>query len=440
MKKNYSLILRKIIFVFNSISVIGIAMFILYTTKKICNAYVASDFLEKVNAIPTSPSVLVGEILILILIMGISFICREKFVKENTGVYYFTLLIDFCASLFIVYRLDFNYNGILLWVFANLIAHIKDMGGKYALAVVSLLSYIGTNHGIISVSTKIFSVSDYIKIYDIGVQKVLYWIYNLLTSLNIILFFAFCVFIIIEQSGTIDEVKKLYSKLYKTNEELQQANEKLQEYAVMKEKMGETKERNRLAREIHDTLGHTLTGISAGVDACIAMIDINPQTTKQQLQLVSKVVRQGISDVRHSLNKLRPGALEANSFKGAIETMIDEFTNLSDLVINLHYQIDKLDLENTTEDILFRIIQESITNAMRHGRAKCIDIEIFEYENLLYLKIKDDGIGCKEIHYGFGLKQMQERVAIINGEVIYDGHDGFLTEVKIPIGRGERYD
>ena len=74
-------------------------------------------------------------------------------------------------------------------------------------AVISLLSYIGTNHGIISVSTKIFSVSDYINVYDIGVQKVLYWLYNLLTSLNIILFFVFCVFIIIEQSGTIDEVK-----------------------------------------------------------------------------------------------------------------------------------------------------------------------------------------------------------------------------------------
>ena len=74
----------------------------------------------------------------------------------------------------------------------------------------------------------------------------------MLTSLNIILFFVFCVFIIIEQSGTIDEVKKLYFKLSQTNEELQQANEKLQEYAVMKEKMGETKERNRLAREIHE--------------------------------------------------------------------------------------------------------------------------------------------------------------------------------------------
>ena len=129
MKKNYSLILRKIIFAFNSISVIGIAIFILYTTRKICDAYVASDFLEKVNAIPANPSALVGEILVLVAIMGISFICREKFVRENTGVYYLTLLIDFCASFFIVYRLDFNYNGIFLWVFANLIAHIKDMEG-----------------------------------------------------------------------------------------------------------------------------------------------------------------------------------------------------------------------------------------------------------------------------------------------------------------------
>ena len=64
MKKNYSLILRKIIFAFNSISVIGIAIFILYTTRKICDAYVASDFLEKVNAIPANPSALVGEILV----------------------------------------------------------------------------------------------------------------------------------------------------------------------------------------------------------------------------------------------------------------------------------------------------------------------------------------------------------------------------------------
>ena len=71
-------------------------------------------------------------------------------------------------------------------------------------------------------------------------------------------------------------------------------------------KIGENNERKRLAREIHDTLGHALTGIAAGVDACIAMIDQNPKATKAQLQVISKVVRQGIKDVRNSLNKLRP--------------------------------------------------------------------------------------------------------------------------------------
>ena len=79
---------------------IGIAIFILYTTRKICDAYVASDFLEKVNAIPANPSALVGEILVLVAIMGISFICREKFVRENTGVILFDFTYRFLCKFF----------------------------------------------------------------------------------------------------------------------------------------------------------------------------------------------------------------------------------------------------------------------------------------------------------------------------------------------------
>lgn len=433
MKKNYSLILRKIIFAFNSISVIGIAIFILYTTRKICDAYVASDFLEKVNAIPANPSALVGEILVLVAIMGISFICREKFVRENTGVYYLTLLIDFCASFFIVYRLDFNYNGILLWVFANLIAHIKDMGGKYVLAVISLLSYIGTNHGIISVSTKIFSVNDYIKVYDIGIQKVLYWLYNLLTSLNIILFFVFCVFIIIEQSGTIDEVKKLYFKLSQTNEELQQANEKLQEYAVMKEKMGETKERNRLAREIHDTLGHTLTGISAGVDACIAMIDTSPEVTKGQLELISKVTRDGIKEVRRSVSELRPDSLERLNLEPAIRKMVNETNSITNTKIHFECDVEKLKFDEDEENAIYRVVQESMTNSVRHSHAKNVYITIKKKYSDIYISIKDDGIGCTDMKKGFGTRHIVERIKLLNGTVEFDGSDGFTTNVVIPI-------
>ena len=125
--------------------------------------------------------------------------------------------------------------------------------------------------------------------------------------------------------------------------------------------LNENNERKRLAREIHDTLGHALTGIAAGVDACIAMIDRNPAATKKQLLVISKVVRQGIGDVRNSLNKLRPGALEEKGLRGAIENMIEEFANVSNLNVILDARVDNIDIEKTKEDILFRIIQESIT-------------------------------------------------------------------------------
>ena len=218
---------------------------------------------------------------------------------------------------------------------------------------------------------------------------------------------------------------------------VQNVNRELRDYAAITEKIGENNERKRLAREIHDTLGHALTGIAAGVDACIAMIDRNPAATKKQLLVISKVVRQGIGDVRNSLNKLRPGALEEKGLRGAIENMIEEFAGVSNLNVILDARVDNIDIEKTKEDILFRIIQESITNSLRHGNATEVKISLYESDNELCLDIQDNGSGCKEIHKGFGLTQMKERVAIINGTVSFNGDNGFLTCVRIPIQKGE---
>ena len=178
-----------------------------------------------------------------------------------------------------------------------------------------------------------------------------------LETLNMILFIAFMIVYL------VDEIQK-NQHISQELDMVHQVNKELENYAAITEKIGENNERKRLAREIHDTLGHALTGIAAGVDACIAMIDQNPKATKAQLQVISKVVRQGIKDVRNSLNKLRPGALEKHSLKEAIERMIGEFSSVSDLTIALEYELENIDLEKTKEDILFRIIQESITNCL----------------------------------------------------------------------------
>ncbi|MEY8434946.1 histidine kinase [Streptococcus hyointestinalis] len=122
------------------------------------------------------------------------------------------------------------------------------------------------------------------------------------------------------------------------------------------EKNAKDKERKRIAREIHDTLGHALTGISAGIDAVLVLIDLDPSRAKKQLKNISEVVREGIKDVRRSIEKLRPGALEGQSLQVALEKIIRDYEVLSDLEITLDYQWGAVDLEVTKEDIIFRVI------------------------------------------------------------------------------------
>lgn len=123
-----------------------------------------------------------------------------------------------------------------------------------------------------------------------------------------------------------------------------QANRELNSYLALSEKIAEDRERKRIAREIHDTLGHALTGISAGIDAVKVLVDIDTNRAKEQLNNVSVVVRDGIRDVRGSLNKMRPGALENNTLKEALIKIIREYEAISNLEIHLLYKWDNIDL------------------------------------------------------------------------------------------------
>ena len=219
---------------------------------------------------------------------------------------------------------------------------------------------------------------------------------------------------------------------------LKEMNEQLKDYSEMTEKMAETRERNRIAREIHDTLGHTMTGLSAGIDACIAMIDFSVDATKEQLNKISQVARQGIKDIRRSVNKLRPDALEHSGLQEALEKMINETMQVSDVKINYDCQVEVLKFNQDEEDMIYRVVQESITNAIRHGKAKQIDVNLWKEDKWLNLEIKDNGIGCEEIHTGFGLIHIEERIKMLKGTVEYDGSNGFKVTARIPIRWGEK--
>lgn len=425
--------IRAIMMFWNFVMITSYAMIFMFSTKYIIMNNISRDFLSSLNYIPTDPSIIFFKSLILYIIIMILMNLFDHRVKEYPFENILFLLIETLIGFIIMKSLYFIYSGIIYLIFSDALFRFKE--NKYVkwLTIPLSLLLIISNYNFFSTLFPLVNADAYLNVYTSTTRGLLQVGINLLDIVNLLFFILFLMIYI---ANEVQENERMTQELIMVH----QVNHELENYAAVSEKIAEDKERKRLAREIHDTLGHALTGIAAGVDACIAMIDINPQATKQQLMVISKVVRQGIGDVRNSLNKLRPGALEQQGFKGALENMIEEFTSVSDLEITLDYRLEKVDFENTKEDILFRVIQESITNAVRHGDATHINISIYIEDQKLKLEIQDNGQGCEEIHYGFGLKQMRERLSMINGKVTYDGHHGFLTVVTIPIQEGELYD
>lgn len=422
----YLSIIRKIMVLVNFINILFLAAIVLFTSKYIIENQLAREFLERIFYMPKSPelvfwgSILLFGVLVYLMYHRDSRIIEHKIVNN---IYNFG---EAAICFAIIYLLYMTYNGLILLIFCDCIYNFKD--DKYAkyMLIALIGMYLITNWDIFTYFMPLMNFQQYFQIYDVSFKNLLLIGKNILEMLNILLFIIFMSVYLV---GQIQENKYISRKLTM----ISIVNQKLQRYAVATEKIGENNERKRLAREIHDTVGHALAGVAAGIDACIVMIDTNPEATKKQLKVISKVVRQGMVDVRKSLNRLRPGALEKQGFKEAIEKMINEFASIGEVDISLDYRLENLDLENTTEDILFRTIQESMTNSVRHGGASKIDIALYLKDGNLCLTIKDNGIGCENITYGFGLKQMKERIAIINGTVKFKGTDGFAVLVKIPI-------
>ncbi len=433
-KERFVTLLQGAMLILNVFCVVAICVLIYVTTRKIIGNYDAREFLNAIDSFPENPQndmiICMGFMGVLILTFLVRHLWREIPNKWNVA----TLILDMLACSVVIYLLDFNYKGLLLLVFASVIAYVKDGKMKLAFVAMAIAGYLVADYELLSIYMRLYNISDYIQYYSYNTQQYLFSIYNILLSLNIILFIVYCVYVINVQRGTIEEVNRLY-------QELQTANEQLQEYADVTEHMAQTKERNRLAREIHDTLGHTLTGIVTGLDACLALIDVSPEQTRKQLALLSKAGREGIQDIRRSVNELRPDSLERLSLEVAIRKMVTDMSKVSDVRIHFKTGEKHLKFDEDEENAIYRVVQESITNAVRHGKAKEIWITLERIEGEILLTIRDNGIGCKEMKSGFGTKHMKERIEMLRGTVTFDGkHQGFTVTAHIPIRWGESYD
>lgn len=411
------------------------------TLYKISSGFMARDFLDQITVIPWKPQnitiVSIGAYIILVSLI----ILKKKYIDSLRKWQIAALLLcEIFLSVAIMTALNMSYNGIMLFIIADLVTNTKDKSNKIIFLVLMIIIYILSVYDFISLKIKMVSFESFLFYYNANMRSYLMELKSILNTINIIVFIVYMIVLIQDQMRENEKITSLNKKLNLANEKLEVMNVQLKDYAVKIESMAETRERNRLAREIHDTLGHALTGISVGIDACLTTIDISTEVTKKQLNVIADVARQAIKDVRRSVKKLRPDALENSGLEDALNNMISQISKVTKTEVFFNANIKSLKFGHDEEDTIYRIVQEGITNAIRHGQATEIYINMIRRDKQLNITIRDNGGGCANITKGFGLRHIEERVKLLNGTLEYDGDDGFFITVNIPIRWGDGSD
>lgn len=230
-------------------------------------------------------------------------------------------------------------------------------------------------------------------------------------------------------------------KLAHINAELELAYKKLMENSAAARQLTVEQERTRMAREIHDTLAHTLTNLIVQLEACKMLASLDPSRLPAELEKAQELSRSGFSDIKRSIAALRPLTMEDKSLIASIDSLISETSEHTKVDINFMNSLEHdIKLASQAEVALFRAVQESVTNSVRHGQADKIDITLERSGDAIHLTVEDNGAGCANIKKGYGLKGMRERIESLEGSVGFSSEygRGFRTEISVPCEVAEK--
>jgi two-component system NarL family sensor kinase len=206
--------------------------------------------------------------------------------------------------------------------------------------------------------------------------------------------------------------------------------------------LGAIEERNRLAREIHDTLAQGLTGISLKLESIDAMLEMNvaPDKIRQTVTQALELTRHNLEEARRSVLDLRAAPLEGQNLADALTTLVEDYSD-HPFSINLKITGGTRPLPLRLEAGLYRMIQESLTNIARHAQAQRVTIDLVVTPDQLQLVVEDDGQGfdpSQTPHGSFGLIGLNERVKLLGGRLKIESSpgQGVRINVEVPLTEG----
>lgn len=232
-------------------------------------------------------------------------------------------------------------------------------------------------------------------------------------------------------SEKISSFTETYDNERRYRYELEAAKQRLLNSAKETTYIAEIKERNRIAREIHDTVGHSIAGILIQLQVAQKLKHKDEEESDKLFKVCIERLSETLNVMRNTVHNIRPGNTIGLEY---VKSIIDNFNYCP---VDFKYSGEFNNLPANVLETISSDIKEALTNAYKYSKATTIHIKIDINDRIVRVYIKDNGVGCPNLKEGFGLFGIRERIKNLGGTVSFSGENGFVIVYVIPFGKEE---
>jgi len=235
---------------------------------------------------------------------------------------------------------------------------------------------------------------------------------------------------------TMKTAEKNRAKLEEALKELSETHEKLKNYTIKAEELAVSKERVRISQDLHDTIGHYLTVASVQLEGAAKLSDKDRKKSRKMLENANLAVKEALRNLRDAVSALRNPIEAELPLNYSLEQLAKSFTEATEIKVNIKVE-EYSDNDKRIREMIYRIVQELLTNVKKHSDALNIWLSLKVENNLLNFSFLDDGKGfdLEKGTMGFGLSGIKRRVEELGGEMYISNNNekGASVQIKIPL-------
>lgn len=238
---------------------------------------------------------------------------------------------------------------------------------------------------------------------------------------------GFCILMLIrEQIRQREKFEELNGELLLKNQLLEKQRHQLEELAVMKD-------RNRMAQDLHDSLGHTLMAINMHLKVLEKQDKNTDEKVQQIMKSLNEIVQSGIVQLRDTVYRLK-NKTATRSLKEELDKIVEKIRVDDSIIVQVDFD-ENVEEEPEVEDVIFKSVRECLTNTVRHAQASLIQIKIYKEEGRINIEVSDNGKGSEEVNKSYGLQGIENRIKKLGGSVSFISElgKGFIFRADIPI-------